>query len=90
MEEMELGPNGGLFFCIEYLLQNQTWLQEKLSEIIKEDDYVLFDCPGQIELYSDQDVFRELVKLLQNYGKSFNNLGFSLISMYMMDVNFII
>jgi hypothetical protein len=90
MEEMELGPNGGLFFCIEYLLQNQTWLQEKLSEIIKEDDYVLFDCPGQIELYSDQDVFRELVKLLQNYGTSFNNLGFSLISMYMMDVNFII
>jgi len=26
MEEMELGPNGGLFFCIEYLLQNQSWL----------------------------------------------------------------
>ena len=27
MEEMELGPNGGLLFCMEYLIQNQTWLQ---------------------------------------------------------------
>lgn len=45
---MELGPNGGLFFCIEYLLQNQNWLTDKLNEIVKEDDYVLFDCPGQI------------------------------------------
>lgn len=86
---MELGPNGGLFFCIEYLLQNQAWLTDKLNEVVKEDDYVIFDCPGQIELYSDQDVFRELVKILQNYGIYSNKSGFSLISMYMMDVNFI-
>jgi hypothetical protein len=26
MEEMELGPNGGLLYCMEYLLQNQDWL----------------------------------------------------------------
>jgi hypothetical protein len=26
MEEMELGPNGGLLYCMEYLLQNLSWL----------------------------------------------------------------
>lgn len=71
MEEMELGPNGGLLFCMEYLLQNQSWLQDKLNEFVGNDDYVIFDCPGQIELYSDQDIFREIVRLLQNYGTCF-------------------
>ena len=47
-----------------------------------EDDYVIFDCPGQIELYQSQDIFRELIRNLQNYG-------FSLISMYMMDITFV-
>ena len=35
-----------------------------------EDDYLLFDCPGQIELYSHSSVFRSLVKYLQNNGWS--------------------
>ena len=26
MEEMELGPNGALLFCMEYLLQSEDWL----------------------------------------------------------------
>lgn len=54
-----------------------------------QDDYVIFDCPGQIELYSDQSIFREFVKILQNYGIWSLKLGFSLVSMYMMDINFI-
>jgi hypothetical protein len=45
MEEMQLGPNGGLIFCLEYLLQNWDWMQEQLNTIGM-DDYVLFDCPG--------------------------------------------
>lgn len=68
MEEMELGPNGGLLFCMEYLLQNQSWLEDKLNELVGQDDFVIFDCPGQIELYNDQGIFREVVKILQNYG----------------------
>jgi hypothetical protein len=31
MEEMELGPNGGLLFCMEYFLQNQQWFEDKLA-----------------------------------------------------------
>jgi hypothetical protein len=48
MEEMELGPNGSLLFCVEYLMQNQEWLKEQLDGVIRQDDYVIFDCPGQI------------------------------------------
>jgi GTPase SAR1 family protein len=31
MEEMELGPNGGLVFCMEYLLQNLEWLHDEMA-----------------------------------------------------------
>ena len=47
MEEMELGPNGALVYCMEYLMQNTPWLEEQLGKV-GQDDYVLFDCPGQI------------------------------------------
>lgn len=43
---MNLGPNGSLVFCMEYLLENISWLDSKLSEL--ETDYVIFDCPGQV------------------------------------------
>lgn len=43
-ESMKFGPNGGLIFCMEYLVQNIDWLQEQIGEV--EDDYILFDCPG--------------------------------------------
>ena len=51
MEDSDLrfGPNGGLVFCMEYLAQNFDWLQEQLDE--KEDDYILFDCPGFLKSF---------------------------------------
>jgi hypothetical protein len=74
MAEMNLGPNGGLVYAMEYLVENIDWLQvgvavsdakvvfyhqfemliaihhqDELGEY--EDDYYIFDCPGQIELY---------------------------------------
>lgn len=69
MEEMESGPNGALQFCMEYLLQSEDWLHTQLGEVIRQDDYVIFDCPGQIELFTDQTIFRELAKFLQDYGR---------------------
>ncbi|ORY56538.1 GPN-loop GTPase, partial [Leucosporidium creatinivorum] len=50
MEDLELGPNGGLIYCFEYLMNNLDWLQESLGDF--EDDYLIIDCPGQIELYT--------------------------------------
>lgn len=31
MEEYNLGPNGGLVFCMEYLRENIDWLIDKLK-----------------------------------------------------------
>lgn len=35
-----------------------------------EEDYILFDCPGQIELYSHSTVFRSFVEYLRREGWS--------------------
>ena len=49
MEDLELGPNGGLIYCFEYLMNNLDWLQEALGDY--DDDFLIIDCPGQF-LYS--------------------------------------
>nr|XP_032800718.1 GPN-loop GTPase 3 [Petromyzon marinus] len=61
-----LGPNGGLIFCMEHLVANPSWLELALGQ--DEDDYLLIDCPGQVELYTHLPVMRELVAQLQHLG----------------------
>lgn len=78
-EELHFGPNGGLVFCIEYLLENSDWLRDKLGE--QEDDYIIFDCPGQIELYTHLTAMKKLVKLLQDWN-------FNICSVFLVDVQF--
>ncbi|XP_008323025.1 GPN-loop GTPase 3 [Cynoglossus semilaevis] len=64
-DSLRFGPNGGLVFCMEYLANNFDWLEENLGH--EEDDYILFDCPGQIELYTHLPVMRQLVEQLQQW-----------------------
>jgi len=63
MEEFELGPNGGLVYCMEYLLANFSWLEEKLKGLGSQ--YILFDCPGQVELYTHHTCVKELFDSLK-------------------------
>ncbi|GLC33726.1 hypothetical protein PLESTB_000109000 [Pleodorina starrii] len=56
MQELKLGPNGGLLYCMDYLAKNLDWLHEKLAPLEKEDYYFLFDCPGQVELFTGPGV----------------------------------
>ncbi|KAA8543595.1 hypothetical protein F0562_021659 [Nyssa sinensis] len=45
MEELGLGPNGGLIYCMEHLEENlDEWLTEELDNYL-DDDYLVFDCP---------------------------------------------
>lgn len=53
MDGLKLGPNGGLLYCMEYVEANLDWLENKLKEHL--DCYFLFDCPGQVELYTHQN-----------------------------------
>jgi cellulose biosynthesis protein BcsQ len=49
MNDLDLGPNGGLTYCMEYLLAQIEWLEEKLRELCSDGlNYILFDCPGQV------------------------------------------
>jgi len=66
MGELGYGPNGGLVYCFEYLLQNMDWLEEELGGF--EDDYLIFDCPGQIELYTHHPFLPTLVQNLSRLG----------------------
>jgi GTPase SAR1 family protein len=68
MQELQLGPNGGLLYCMEYLEDNlEEWLGGEL-QAYGDDDYLLFDCPGQIELYSHLSVFKTFVDYLKRDG----------------------
>ncbi|KAK6634204.1 hypothetical protein RUM44_004812 [Polyplax serrata] len=80
-EDLHFGPNGGLIFCMEYLLKNSEWLKEELGEM--DDDYILFDCPGQIELYTHMNTMKDLVSLLERWG-------FRLCVVFLMDAQFMV
>jgi GPN-loop GTPase len=66
MEEDDLGPNGGVLYALEELEQNMDWLEKGLSEL--GEDYVLFDCPGQVELYTHHSSLRNIFFKLQKLG----------------------
>jgi len=66
MSELELGPNGGLVYCMEYLLDNMDWLEDAIADF--DEDYLLIDCPGQVELYTHLPVMRVICEQLQKLG----------------------
>ena len=51
MEEFQLGPNGGIVYCMEYLLNHYDWLIEKIEE--NKCQYIIFDCPRQVLKYTN-------------------------------------
>eukprot|EP00039_Didymoeca_costata_P020310 m.340803 g.340803 ORF g.340803 m.340803 type:complete len:258 (-) comp19556_c0_seq1:165-938(-) len=61
MDRLNLGPNGGLMFCMEYLADNLEWLKEKLKG---EDPYLIIDSPGQVELFTHHDAIKSIVKTI--------------------------
>ena len=67
MEEYGLGPNGGMLYSMEYLETNYDWLEAKLKKL-DDDAYVLFDLPGQVELSTNHDSIKRIVKRLVKSG----------------------
>ena len=58
MDALQLGPNGGLLYCMEYLEANLDWLRAKLDPL--RGHYFLFDCPGQVELCTHHGALRSI------------------------------
>ena len=62
MEELQYGPNGGLIFALEYMLtEGLDWLQEDLGQY--QDEFLIIDCPGQIEIYSHFDIMPRIIEI---------------------------
>jgi GTPase SAR1 family protein len=82
MNRHGFGPNGGLIFCMEQVVQDFEWFDEEIGE--HEYDYLLFDLPGQIELFSHLNILPRLFTHLQRKG--YNLCGvFLLDSQFMCD-----
>lgn len=82
MEELGLGPNGGLIYCMEHLEENlDDWLAEELENYL-DDDYLVFDCPGQIELFTH-------VPVLKNFVEYLRRKNFNVCAVYLLDSQFV-
>ncbi|GAB7347629.1 hypothetical protein MBLNU459_g4499t1 [Dothideomycetes sp. NU459] len=84
MEEMHLGPNGGLIYCFEFLLENLDFITEPL-ENVTEEYLIIIDMPGQIELYTHVPILPTLVKHLTR-----GSLNVNLCAAYLLESTFIV
>ncbi len=71
MSNCKLGPNGSLIYCMEFLEKNVEWLIENLEKICQKAEnkqtnppYILFDLPGQVELYTHHKSIRNIIEKL--------------------------
>lgn len=66
-----------------YLLQNSDWLRDGLDSCVGEDECIILDCPGQVELYSHLPIMHNLVKQMEMWG-------FRMVSVYLLDALFVL
>ncbi|KAK1442216.1 p-loop containing nucleoside triphosphate hydrolase like protein [Babesia gibsoni] len=62
-ESFDLGPNASLLYAMDYILANMDWLLEKVNSL--GDVYILYDIPGQVELFTHHTALREIIEKLQ-------------------------
>lgn len=72
-----LGPNGAMLYCLEYLEANFDWLEQELERALEEGGYtgdkreqafVVFDTPGQVELSTDHGSLKRIIERLKSSG----------------------
>eukprot|EP01116_Phalansterium_solitarium_P016764 TRINITY_DN3968_c1_g2_i2.p1 TRINITY_DN3968_c1_g2~~TRINITY_DN3968_c1_g2_i2.p1 ORF type:complete len:310 (-),score=133.23 TRINITY_DN3968_c1_g2_i2:56-985(-) len=63
MRDTELGPNGAFVYAMEQLERNVDWLLERIDSLAS-GTYVVFDCPGQVELYTHHGAMRNILARL--------------------------
>ncbi|XP_045464489.1 GPN-loop GTPase 2 [Harmonia axyridis] len=79
MSKWGLGPNGSLMYCMEYLEQNFDWLLNQLIQI--KSSYLVFDMPGQVELYTHHHSIRNICEKL-------HKLNYQLCCVHMVDSHY--
>ena len=79
MDNLKLGPNGGLIYCMEFLEKNLDWLKTELDKVSGK--YLLFDCPGQVELYTHHNSVRNVLAQLQQWD-------YRLVAVHLVDSHY--
>lgn len=79
MEHLKLGPNGALIYCMEYLEENFDWLLNQLKS--SNENYFIFDCPGQVELYTHHKSMTRIFNKLES-------LGYHLCTVHLVDSHY--
>lgn len=69
MNEMGLGPNGALLHCMEYIKDHFKEILDKLLEL-ESDCHLVFDLPGQVELFTADFSIQKIIKKLEKAGIS--------------------
>ncbi|ODQ57486.1 hypothetical protein WICANDRAFT_35195 [Wickerhamomyces anomalus NRRL Y-366-8] len=64
MEDQNLGPNGGMMYALESLDDSIDLLIKKIEKI-SEHSYIVFDCPGQVELFTHHSSLHKIFKTLE-------------------------
>ena len=85
MEEVNLGPNGGLIYCFEFLMENLDWLTEALDSLTEE-YLIIIDMPGQIELYTHIPILPTLMRYLSAPGL----LDIRMAAVYLLEATFVV
>jgi hypothetical protein len=71
-------------YCMEYLTENLDWLRDELDSF-DDDEYLILDCPGQVELYTHVPVMRTILDSMRVWGYE----G-SMVSVFCVDSAFLV
>lgn len=81
METMNLGPNGGIMYALEEIQSSLDEFVEMVEELGKS-DYLIFDCPGQVELFTHHSALHKIFKRLEK-------LDYRLVVVHLIDSYYI-
>lgn len=68
-----IGPNGAFLRCMEIVESKIDILREELKRF-DQDSFYIFDCPGQVELYSMHNSILNIIKELNEFSFSVANI----------------
>ena len=81
MNDLNLGPNGGVMHALEEIQDSLDDFVEMVESLGKS-DYLIFDCPGQVELFTHHSALHRIFKKLEK-------MDYRLVVVHLIDAYYI-